>query len=38
MQNPRYTFCGKFIPEYQLRVLLWWLHHDDATCTLDTDS
>ena len=26
MKNITYTFCGKFIPEYQLWVLLRWRH------------
>jgi len=26
MNNPRYTFCREFIPEYKLWVCLWWRH------------
>jgi len=34
--NIRYTFCGKFIFEYQLYVSWRWRQHDDVAYTLNT--
>jgi len=33
MKIPKYAFCWEFNWEHILKILWWWHHYSDVTCT-----